>query len=172
MLIEEACRVDVVRTETVTMVTGATGGGAAAVGLGEDVWVVGLGEDVGVTGLGEDFEVTGLGGGIGAEDIEVIIVDGAAGGEAGEIEVTRVAEPLETMKEQTLFSQQFHDTSDTPPMSFPLLSTLLAQQVCPSGQGWHTAVGEKQKTPLVLSQQAKLVAMQALPQHCSAATTL
>jgi hypothetical protein len=52
VLIEGACRVDVVCTETVTMVTGATGGGAAAVGLGEDVGVAGLGEDVEVVGLG------------------------------------------------------------------------------------------------------------------------
>jgi hypothetical protein len=118
--------VDVVCTETVTMVTGATGGGAAAVGLGEDVGVV------------------GLGGGIGVEDIEVIIVGAAAVGEAGEIEVTRVDAPLETMKEQTLFSQQVHDDSDTPPVSFPFSSTLLAQQVCPSGQGWHTPAGVPQ----------------------------
>jgi hypothetical protein len=154
VLIEGACRVDVVCTETVTMVTGATGGGAAAVGLGEDVGVV------------------GLGGGIGVEDIEVIIVDAVGGGETCEIEVTRVDAPLETMKEQTLFSQQVHDASDTPPMSFPFASTLLAQQVCPEGQDWHTPAGSWQKTPLVLSQQAKLVAMQMLPQHCSAATTL
>jgi len=135
VLIEEACRVDVVCTDTVTIVTGATGGGAAAVGLGEDVGVVGLGEDVGVVGLG---------GGIGVEDIEVIIVGAAAVGEAGEIEVTRVDAPLETMKEQTLFSQQVHDDSDTPPVSFPFSSTLLAQQVCPSGQGWHTPAGVPQ----------------------------
>jgi hypothetical protein len=107
VLIEEACRVDVVCTDTVTIVTGATGGGAAAVGLGEDV---------GVAGLGEDVEVAGFGGGIGVEDIEVVVVDGAAGGEVAEIEVTRVAEPLERMKVQTLFSQQVHVTSDTSPV--------------------------------------------------------
>jgi hypothetical protein len=117
VLAADAGRVSVVCTAYVTVLTGGgfAGEDVGAAGIGEDVGATGICEDVGAAGLCEDVGAAGLCEDVGAvglcEDV------GAAGlGEVGTAPIVLVRVPLETVKLQTPFSQQAHDTTSCAPV--------------------------------------------------------